>query len=81
MSPEQKQQIEAQVFNALLRHLDSRKDVQNIELMNLAGFCRNCLARWYEEAAKEQGIEMSQAECRAITHKMPYEVWKRDFHK
>ena len=68
--------IEAAVFRRLLEHLDSRKDVQNIELMNLAGFCRNCLAKWYVTAAEEQGVAMDQAAAREIVYGMPYEQWK-----
>ena len=70
------QAIEAAVFRRLLAHLDSRKDVQNIELMNLAGFCRNCLAKWYVTAAEEQGVAMDQAAAREIVYGMPYEQWK-----
>ena len=70
------QAIEAAVFRRLLAHLDSRKDVQNIELMNLAGFCRNCLAKWYVAAAEEQGMAMDQAAAREIVYGMPYEQWK-----
>lgn len=70
------QAIEAAVFRRLLAHLDSRKDVQNIELMNLAGFCRNCLAKWYVAAAEEQGVAMDQAAAREIVYGMPYEQWK-----
>ena len=71
--------IEAAVFRRLLAHLDSRKDVQNIELMNLAGFCRNCLAKWYVAAAEEQGIKMDQAEAREIVYGMPYDEWKAKY--
>ena len=70
------QAVEAAVFRRLLAHLDSRKDVQNIELMNLAGFCRNCLAKWYVTAAEEQGVAMDQAAAREIVYGMPYEQWK-----
>ncbi len=73
------QAIEAAVFRRLLAHLDSRKDVQNIELMNLAGFCRNCLAKWYVAAADEQGIKMDQAEAREIVYGMPYDEWKAKY--
>lgn len=68
--------IEAAVFRRLLAHLDSRKDVQNIELMNLAGFCRNCLAKWYAEAAAEAGEEVGDAEARERIYGMPYSEWK-----
>ena len=71
--------IEAAVFRRLLEHLDSRKDVQNIELMNLAGFCRNCLAKWYVAAADEQGIKVDQAKAREIVYGMPYDEWKAKY--
>jgi len=70
-------ELEAAAFRRLQRHLmDDRKDVQNIDLMNLAGFCRNCLSRWYHEAATERGIEMSKDEAREIYYGMPYDDWK-----
>ncbi len=68
--------IEAAVFHRLLAHLDSRKDVQNIELMNLAGFCRNCLAKWYVAAAADQGLEMELEQARELVYGMPYSEWK-----
>jgi hypothetical protein len=71
--------IEAAVFRRLLEHLDSRKDVQNIELMNLAGFCRNCLAKWYVAAAEEQGAKVDQAKAREIVYGMPYDEWKEKY--
>ncbi len=69
-------ELEAAAFRRLLEHLDARKDVQNIELMNLAGFCRNCLARWYREAAAERGIEMNDDDARERVYGMPYPEWK-----
>jgi hypothetical protein len=70
-------EIEAAAFRALRQHLmDRRADVQNIDLMNLAGFCRNCLARWYQEAANDRGIPMTKDEARAIYYGMPYEDWR-----
>ena len=72
-------EIEAAAFRRLLAHLDSRKDVQNIELMNLAGFCRNCLAKWYAAAAGERGHPLSQDESREIVYGMPYAEWKSRF--
>jgi hypothetical protein len=70
-------EIEAAAFRALRHHLmDKRTDVQNIDLMNLAGFCRNCLARWYQEAANERGIAMTKDEAREIYYGMPYEDWR-----
>lgn len=68
--------IEAAVFRRLLEHLDSRKDVQNIELMNLSGFCRNCLSKWYMAAAQEQGLEVNYDEARERVYGMPYADWK-----
>ncbi len=70
-------EIEAAAFRTLRAHLmEKRSDVQNIDLMNLAGFCRNCLSRWYQEAANERGIEMSKEEAREIYYGMPYDTWK-----
>lgn len=71
--------IEAAVFRRLLAHLDGRKDVQNIELMNLAGFCRNCLAKWYAEAAAEAGEAVEDAQARERIYGMPYSEWKDKF--
>ena len=70
-------EIEAAAFRRLRQHLmDDRPDVQNIDLMNLAGFCRNCLSRWYQEAANERGIAMTKEEGRAAYYGMPYDDWK-----
>ena len=70
-------EIEAAAFRALRHHLmDKRPDVQNIDLMNLAGFCRNCLARWYQEAANERGIPMTKDEAREAYYGMNYEDWR-----
>lgn len=66
-------ELEAVAFRRLLEHLRERADVQNIDLMELAGFCRNCLSRWYAEAAAERGIELSKEESREIVYGMPYE--------
>jgi len=71
--------LEAAAFRRLLRHLDERKDVQNIELMTLAGFCRNCLADWYREAAGAQGIAMDKEQAREAIYGMPFAEWKRRF--
>lgn len=76
LTPEQTTALEAAAFRALVAHLRERKDVQNIDLMNLAGFCRNCLSRWYMEAAQAQGIPLSQDEAREIVYGMPYSEWK-----
>ena len=69
-------ELEAAVFRRLLEHLDARKDVQNIDLMNLAGFCRNCLSKWYRAAAGEQGIDMDLEVARELVYGMPYAEWK-----
>jgi hypothetical protein len=70
-------EIEAAAFRTLRHHLmEKRTDVQNIDLMNLAGFCRNCLARWYQEAAAERGIEMTKDAAREVYYGMPYDDWK-----
>jgi hypothetical protein len=74
MSNEDK--IEAAVFRRLLQHLDSRKDAQNIDLMNLAGFCRNCLSKWYMAAAQEEGVEIDYDRARERIYGMPYGEWK-----
>ena len=68
--------IEAAVFRRLVSHLDGRKDVQNIDLMNLAGFCRNCLSNWYQDAAEEKGIDLAKEDAREIVYGMPYSEWK-----
>jgi hypothetical protein len=69
-------ELEAAAFRRLLQHLAERSDVQNIALMNLAGFCRNCLSKWYTAAAEERGIEMSYDMAREIVYGMPYDKWK-----
>jgi uncharacterized protein len=73
--------IEAAVFRRLLQHLDARKDVQNIDLMNLAGFCRNCLAKWYVAAAAERGEILTYEEARERVYGMPYMEWKVLYQK
>lgn len=70
-------EIEAAAFRALVGHLRERTDVQNIDMMNLTGFCRNCLSRWYGEAAAEHGLELSKEEAREIVYGMPYDEWRR----
>ncbi|MEM8803494.1 MAG: DUF1244 domain-containing protein [Pseudomonadota bacterium] len=73
-------ELEAAAFRRLKAHLmETRQDVQNIDLMNLASFCRNCLSRWYQEAAVENGIDMSKDEAREIFYGMPYETWKAEY--
>ncbi len=69
-------ELEAAAFRRLLEHLESRADVQNIDLMNLAGFCRNCLANWYREAAEARGLPVTKDESRVVVYGMPYEEWK-----
>lgn len=69
-------EIEAAAFRRLRDHLAERTDVQNIDMMNLAGFCRNCLSRWYQEAANERGIKMSKDEGREVFYGMPYTDWR-----
>ena len=71
--------IEAAVFRRLLEHLDSRKDVQNIELMNLAGFCRNCLSKWYVAEAEERGESVDLEQAREMVYGMPYGEWKSQY--
>jgi hypothetical protein len=69
-------ELEAAAFRRLVEHLRQRSDVQNIELMNLAGFCRNCLSKWYRAAAEEKGLPMSDPEAREIIYGMPYKEWQ-----
>ena len=72
-------ELEAAAFRRLLHHLAERTDVQNIDMMNLTGFCRNCLSRWYQEAANERGIEMSKDEGREAIYGMPYLDWREKY--
>jgi hypothetical protein len=76
MNDEQKIALEAAAFRRLVKHLDERKDVQNIALMNLAGFCRNCLSKWYKTAADDQGHALDYEQAREIVYGMPYSEWK-----
>ena len=71
--------IEAAVFRRLVSHLHARRDVQNIDLMNLAGFCRNCLSKWYAEAAAKDGIMLGKEAAREIVYGMPYDEWKAQY--
>jgi hypothetical protein len=73
------QALEAAVFRRLLAHLDARKDVQNIDLMIAAGFCRNCLADWYREAAESSGVAMSKDQARELVYGMPFAEWKSKY--
>ena len=72
-------EVEAAVFRRLRDHLRGRTDVQNIDMMNLSGFCRNCLSRWYQEAAAEQGVEIGKSQAREIVYGMPYDDWRDKF--
>jgi len=74
-------ELEAAVYRRLVEHLRTRTDVQNIDLMNLAGFCRNCLSNWMKDAADEKGVPMSKDESRAIVYGMPYEEWRAKYQK
>jgi hypothetical protein len=74
-------EIEAAVFRRLLRHLDDNKDVQNIDLMNLANFCRNCLSKWYVTEAKKEQLSIDYDQAREIVYGMPYSDWKAKFQK
>lgn len=76
MTKEQQTQIEAAAFRHLLKHLDQRKDVQNIELMNLASFCRNCLSKWMVAEAKQLDVAMDYEQAREHVYGMPYSEWK-----
>lgn len=79
MTEQQRLELEAATFRALLQHLRTRSDVQNIDLMNLAGFCRNCLSKWYKAAADEQGLEVSVDQARETVYGMPYADWKAKY--
>ncbi|MBC8219016.1 MAG: DUF1244 domain-containing protein [Proteobacteria bacterium] len=81
MKTETRTEIEAAVFRKLLSHLDSRKDVQNLELMKLSGFCRNCLAKWYSAEAVERGEEVTVDSAKEIVYGMTYGEWKENFQK
>ncbi len=81
MDTNKQTEIEAAVFRRLLQHLDERKDVQNIDLMNLAGFCRNCLSKWYVAAAEERGESIDYEGARKIVYGMPYSEWKERYQK
>ena len=74
--PKTEQELEAAAFRRLVSHLRGRTDVQNIDLMNLAGFCRNCLSDWFREAAEERGLDLSKGASREIVYGMPYDEWK-----
>jgi hypothetical protein len=76
LDPALRTEIEAAAFRRLVAHLRERSDVQNIDLMNLAGFCRNCLSRWYREAAAEKGVQIADPDAREIVYGMPYKAWQ-----
>ncbi len=79
MDKQTQTEVEAAAFRRLLAHLDERKDAQNIDLMNLAGFCRNCLSKWYRAAAEERGIDMDYDQAREVVYGMPYAEWKEKY--
>jgi hypothetical protein len=81
MDDKTRTEIEAAAFRRLIEHLRERTDVQNIDLMNLAGFCRNCLSKWYRAAATEQGVELSDPAAREVVYGMPYDEWKQKYQR
>ena len=81
MNENTKKELQSSTFERLLKHLDERKDVQNIDIMNLAGFCRNCLSKWYREEAEKKGIEISDLDAREHVDGMPYPEWKEKYQK
>ena len=81
MNENEKIEIQSATFDRLLKHLDERKDVQNIDLMNLAGFCRNCISRWYREEAEKKGINISDPDARQHVYGMSYSDWKSKYQK
>ena len=74
-------ELQAAAFRRLVQHLRERTDVRNLDLMNLAGFCRNCLSRWYREAAEERGLPVTDPAAREVVYGMPYEQWKAKYQK
>ena len=76
-----KNEIQSATLERLIKHLKERKDVQNIDLMNLAGFCRNCLSKWYREEAEKKGIKISDLDARKHVYGMPYSKWKEKYQK
>lgn len=79
IDPQTQKELEAAVFQRLVSHLQNRTDVQNIDLMNLAGFCRNCLSNWYQEAAQEKGLDLEKSATREMVYGMPYDTWKEKY--
>ena len=81
MNENTKKELQSATFERLLKHLDERKDVQNKDIMNLAGFCRNCLSRWYREEAEKKNISITDLEAREHVYGMPYSTWKDKYQK
>jgi len=81
LTEQQKIELEAAAFRHLLKHLNDNRDVQNIDLMNLAGFCRNCLAKWYVTAAEERGLDVDYEQAREMVYGMSYAQWKADYQR
>jgi len=81
MDPQTRTELEAAAFRRLVAHLQERTDVQNIDLMNLSGFCRNCLSKWYRAAAEERGIALSDPDARIAIYGMPYDQWKQRYQR
>ena len=81
MDDNTKKELQSAVFERLIEHLRKRKDVQNIDLMNLAGFCRNCLSKWYREEAEKKEINISDLDAREHVYGMPYSEWKEKYQK
>ena len=81
MDDNTKKELQSAAFERLINHLRERKDVQNLDLMNLAGFCRNCLSKWYREEAEKKDIKISDPEAREHVYGMPYSVWKEKYQK
>ena len=81
MDDKTRTELEAAAFRKLVAHLQTRTDVQNIDLMNLAGFCRNCLSKWYLAAAQDKGVDLTDPQAREIVYGMPYDDWKKKHHK
>ena len=81
MNDTTKKELQSAAFERLIQHLRERKDVQNLDLMNLAGFCRNCLSKWYREEAQKKGIEISDKDARKHVYGMSYDDWKKKYQK
>ena len=81
MNKTTKKELQSAAFERLIEHLRERKDVQNLDLMNLAGFCRNCLSKWYREEAKKKGFEIKDKDARNHIYGIPYEEWKAKYQK